>query len=202
MRFVEITDINDELLLPWLDLYEMSFPPREKVLVSAFLKDFKEIQSGREINEHMVAIVDDQGKLVGLQEYTHRPDTRVAQLWYFAVVPEARNSGLGGKCHAAVLERVKDAGARVAFWEVEVPEEMETPEERELATRRIGFYRRQGALMLRGIHHASQAAPHQPLTPYHLLLVPFEPMSAEEAFALAHEAYRGDVTQVGELGME
>jgi len=202
LKFVEITDINDDRLLPWLDLYEMSFPPREKVLVSAFLKDLKATANGIAHNEHMVAIVNGSGEIVGLQSYTYRHNTRVAQLWYFAVATEARNSGLGGRCHREVLRQVKELGARVAFWEVEVPEQMETRENRDLAQRRIEFYRRHGGRMLQGIDHASQAAPHQPVTPYHLMLVPFEPMTPDEAFALAKEAYGEDVRQVGELGME
>ena len=32
--------LDDDLLFPWLDLYETAFPPTEKVLVSSFLLAF------------------------------------------------------------------------------------------------------------------------------------------------------------------
>ena len=37
--FVPIEDLHDELLLPWLDLYETAFPPTERVLISTILEN-------------------------------------------------------------------------------------------------------------------------------------------------------------------
>lgn len=70
LRFVDITDIRDGLLLPWLNLYETSFPPEEKMLVSEFLLLLKEKAEGEREHSHMTAALDSEGKLFGEEAVT------------------------------------------------------------------------------------------------------------------------------------
>ena len=53
--YAEITELGDDLLLPWLDLYETPFPPTEKVLVSDHVKVLKDKASGLEAEHHLLA---------------------------------------------------------------------------------------------------------------------------------------------------
>lgn len=89
---------------------------------------------------------------------------------------------------------------RALVWEVESPEHFEDTARREMAERRIGFYRRQGALMLAGTHYM-QKLPHQPAVPLHVMVRPIEPVTPQEVFGLAQRLLEG-VEQVGELGLE
>jgi ribosomal protein S18 acetylase RimI-like enzyme len=200
LRFVDITDITDDLLPAWLDLYEVSFPPEEKMLVSQFLSLLRDKAKGLREHSHMMAALDSGGKLVGLVRFDDLRDPGVAYLWYLAVDPDARGRGIGSACHEEALRRCREAGARAAVMEVEIPEEASDPE---FARRRIEFYRRHGALALQGVHYLHSVGPHQPEILMHVLLRPFEPVTPQEAFEFAR-VLLGDesVTQVGELALE
>jgi ribosomal protein S18 acetylase RimI-like enzyme len=200
LTFVDIADINDDLLLAWLDLYETSFPPEEKMLVSSFLLMLKEKSRGEWEHCHMMAELDSDGKLVGIARFDALVETGAAYLWYLAVAPETRGLGLGSALHEETLRRCREAGAKAAVMEVEIPEEASDPE---FARRRIEFYRRHGALMLQGVRYMQQVAPHQPPIPLHILIRPFEPVTPQEAFGFVRGLFGEEsVTVVGELGLE
>jgi ribosomal protein S18 acetylase RimI-like enzyme len=199
IRFVEITDTNDDLLLPWLDLYEISFPPEEKVLVSGFLALLKAKKRGEREHSHMLAAVDEAGRLVGLARFDSLREPGVAYLWYLAVLPDARGKGFGGAIHDEVLRRCREAGARAAVMEVEIPEE--SPDA-EFARSRIEFYRRHGAKLLTGIRYVHTVGPHQPEVLMNIMIRPFEPIAPEEALGFARELFGEEaVTAVGEVGL-
>jgi ribosomal protein S18 acetylase RimI-like enzyme len=192
--------MNDDLLLPWLDLYEISFPQEEKVLVSVILGYLKDKAKGLREHSHIMAAIDDTDKLVGLMMFDALRDTEIAYLWYLAVDPSAQGRGLGSACHEETLRQCREAGARAALMEVEIPEEAPDPD---FARRRIEFYRRHGALMLQGIHYVHTAAPHLPPVNMHILVRPFGPITPREAFGFAQTLFGEDaVTKVGELGLQ
>lgn len=199
LTFVELTDINDALLPAWLDLYETSFPPEEKILVSDFLLMLKEKARGEWEHSHMMAALDSEGKLVGILRFDALLDGDMACLWYLAVAPEARGRGMGSACLEEALRRCREAGARAAVLEVEIPDQAPDPE---FARRRIEFYRRHGALMLQGIHYLQSVGPHQPAIPMHIMVHQFGLVTPQQAFGFVRGLF-GDraVTQVGELGL-
>jgi len=199
LKFVEITDINDDLLLPWLRLWETAFPPVERILVSDLLKVLKDKARGLSVYDHLIAALDESGKFVGLIQYEIWPEISLALFWYLAVDPDIRGRGLGAKCYAEVKRRAKEAGAKALLFEVELPEESDDPE---LARRRIEFYRRQGALLLSGIRYLQFIGTHQPVVPMHIMLHPFEPMTPRQAFGLARKVFGDYVTQTGELELK
>ena len=198
LRFVEITDINDDLLLPWLDLYEISFPPEEKVFVSYFLALLKDKAKGLRADSYMTAAVDGDGALVGLMRFDANIE-QTAYLWYLAVHPDMQGQGVGSFCHDEVLQRSREAGARAAVMEVEIPEEISDPQHRKRAEMRIEFYKRHGALLLRGIRYIHSVGPHQPEIPLHIMICPFESITPQEAFGMAKWLFGESLTQVGEL---
>lgn len=200
LRIAEITDINDDILLPWLDLYEMSFPPEEKVLVSRFLALLKAKARGEREHSHMLAVLDETGKLAGLARFDSVREPQVAYLWYLAVSPDARGKGLGGAIHDEVLRRCREAGARAAVMEVEIPEE--SPDA-EFARSRIEFYRRHGAKLLTGIRYTHTVGPHQPEVLMNIMIRPFEPVTPEEALHAARVLFGNEAVEVvGEVGLE
>lgn len=45
LEFLELTRIDEPLLLPWLDLCELAFPPNERMLVSYHLNLLADCQN-------------------------------------------------------------------------------------------------------------------------------------------------------------
>ncbi len=220
IRFVELTSLQDDLLLPWLDLYETAFPAAERVLVSQHLRALKRSSALAERPEHhLLAAVDGNEAFAGLARYQTLPDLGTAYLWYLATAPQVRNQGVGTRFYQEIARRVGSQGLRAMVIEVEIPgQEGGTAKAAEaeraganatwiengqaedaLAERRIAFYRRQGARLLEGIHYLQTVGPHQPPIPMHVMFHAFAAMDAAWAFALAKSLWGDQVRQVGEL---
>lgn len=199
LALVEIVDINDDLLLPWLDLYETAFPPNEKLLVSNHLQLIKDKMQGQARDDFLLAAVDKARELVGIMRYELSLEHRVAYLWYLAVLPQKRGKGLGARLYRQLISRLDRSIFRALVFEVEIPEEAKTEEEQSLARRRIEFYHRLGARRLNGIHYLQSVGAHQPVTPMHIMIHPLQPTDADTAFALARDLFGASITQVGPL---
>jgi ribosomal protein S18 acetylase RimI-like enzyme len=203
MKLVQLTGLDDDLLLPWLDLYETAFPPHEKMLVSAHLQALK-AKAGGDAPEHVflaavAATGTGAGQFAGLARYELIPTGRVVSLWYLAVNPALRSQGLGSQIYREILQRIEPGAYRAMLFEVEIPELQEKGAPRDLAARRIQFYRRQGALLLGGIHYLQSVGWHQPLTPMHLMVHPLHPLSPQESFDLGKRVYGDYLAQTGDL---
>ncbi|MFZ6030277.1 MAG: GNAT family N-acetyltransferase [Chloroflexota bacterium] len=194
-----ITHLTDGLLPEWLVLYETAFPAHERVLVAGFLKHLRRIEAGDPVSAEMLAAVDRERRLAGMAFYEHVPDLRLMFLWYMAVDGERRSQGLGSQLYQEVVHRARRAGCRALLFEVERPAVCSTSETQALAERRIQFYRRNGAQLLQGVDYLQSVGPHQPATPMHLMLHPFEPLTSGDAFALAKAAFDDALCQVAEL---
>jgi GNAT superfamily N-acetyltransferase len=199
---VELTGPGDDLLLPWLDLYETAFAPCEKVLVSEHLKILREKAQGEARYHHLLAVLDGRGAFAGMVRYQLLPEAGAAFLWYLAVEPHLRSTGLGSKVYRELLQRVDNGVIKALVFEVEIPELQDHEDGRQLARRRIEFYRRQGARLLRGIDYLQYVGSHQVPTPMHLMVHPLQELTAAQAFALAKAVYQDALTQVGEIGLE
>jgi len=199
ITFREITGLQDDLLLPWLDLYETAFPPNEKVLVSHFLALLKMKGKGKDTCDYMLAGVDAAHKLLGLACYQLMPAIGAAVLWYLAIHPEARNRGLGGEFYDHVVDVIDKTLYQALLLEVEIPESFKNDEERKRAARRIGFYRRHGAYLLEGVDYMQFIGWHCPPTPMHIMVHPLRVLNAPAGFALA-KGYAGEaLKQSGRL---
>lgn len=198
ISLVEIHDLNDPLLLPWLDLYETAFPPGERILVSQVL-NVLHLQARGGSSGHLLAVVDPENTLVGIIFDEEPEGSEVAFLWYFAVRPQMRGHGLGAQIYQCLLKRL-DPRVRALIFDLEDPAEMDIPEAAALAERRIGFYRRQGARLLGGIEYMQYVGPHQPPLPLLLMVHPTREISPREAFDLAQAKFGEEILkQVGEL---
>ncbi|MGC9396774.1 MAG: GNAT family N-acetyltransferase [Anaerolineae bacterium] len=199
LRITEITDLDDDLLLPWLDLYEMAFPPAERMLVSFYLRLLREKRDGLHPDHHLLSVQRD-GTFVGLAHYVLIAEHHLAWLWMFAVTPEARNQGIGAAIYADIVRRLP-AETVAMFIEVERPDLAHTEAERALAERRIAFYRRQGALLLEGVHYVQSVGPHQPPLSMHVMIHPLRILDAGTAFDVACAVLGETITQTGTLSL-
>lgn len=201
LSLVEIADRRDDLLLPWLNLYETAFPPNERMTVASFLDMLRGRERGEGQHRHLVAALDREGSLIGMAAYLDMVELDVVFLWYLAVVPQARNRGVGAWLYQEIVHRLA-AGTKAMIFNVERPEDMPSDERRMWSQRRFGFYRRQGARLLQGAICTIDVGPHQPPTPTYLMVHPLVPMDAQQALDLVREICGDDVRQIGPLGLE
>lgn len=182
-RIRRLTDPADSLLPAWLALYERAFPPEERVPVEEHLRELRP-----DSDAVLLAAQDEGGKLLGLARYDLYE--HAAYLYYLAVDETVRSLGLGSAIYQEILRRL-DPGLTGMVFEVERPDHAADPE---LAGRRIRFYQRLGAKLLRGIDYL-QEIPGQPPVPMHLMLHPFRPLTPEQALSLAEELFDFKRTQ-------
>jgi len=191
MRIVEVASLSDPLFPAWLDLFELSFPTAERVLVSTFVRALAAPDGS--VSHTLLAGVGPEGDLVGMADYQIFPAQRAAYLWYLAVQPDRRGAGAGSEIYRAVLARLP---SKVCALLLEVEKPLLVPEvsERQLAERRIAFYHRLGAQILEGIRYTQSVGSHQPPKPMHLMVHLRAPFGPEQAYASAHEIC-GDLIQ-------
>lgn len=203
LQFHEIVSLNDELYDPWLDLYQTAFPLNEQMRVSDHNRVLRSKAKGKAKEEHLLAALDREGKLVAMARYDDLPECRAAALWYMAVVPGLRSKGIGSRLYQHILQQLGAAqpAAEALLLEVETPELTHTPKERELAVKRIAFYQRNGAKLLRGIDY-TQSVGWQPPVRMSIMVHPLHAMAADEAFRLAECLFEDSLQQAGPLALE
>jgi GNAT superfamily N-acetyltransferase len=197
--FALITSLQDDLLLPWLDLYETAFPFAERVPVSLLLGMLKE----KKEDFHMLAALDEEDAFAGLAFYI-LPATangRAGFLWYLATRPDLRGQGLGAWMYRGVLARLPRS-VEALYYDVEIPALAESPEGQNLARRRIRFYQRLGARVLTGITDQMRAAPDRPLLSLHLMVHPRVELTPQAAYDLASIFLPDELLVTGKLGYE
>jgi GNAT superfamily N-acetyltransferase len=200
-KLVEITTLHDDLLLPWLDLYETLFPANERMLVSYYLAILRAKMGGEANHDHLLAAVDENNRFLGLMHFLTVPETQGACLWYLGVRPDLHSQGLGSRMFHELCQTLRAGHVQALLFEVEMPERVETPLQRDLALRRIAFYRRQGAFLLQGIEYWQDVGAHQSPIPMHLMVCPLCSLNAEEAYGLARAVFQASVQQVGPLAL-
>lgn len=151
LRLHAIVSLHDDLLLPWLDLYETAFPQFERIPVSSILRGIRRHELGEPVRSEYLSALDDAGSMVGMAQWTWNPEFDTAYLGYFAILPEQRSRGIGSAFYHLLLDRISNHGALLLAFDVEQPERQLTSAACEQAARRIRFYQRQGAGLLKGL---------------------------------------------------
>lgn len=200
-NLVEITDLNDDLLLPWLDLYETTFPPNERELVSSKLSLLKTNVGKNEKKEIMLVATNEQKSLIGIINYEFNEELSVAILWYFAIKEGLQSKGLGSQMYREFTSQLVLRGIQTLFFEIEIPEKVETKEKRQLAERRIEFYRRLNAKLLTGVRYMQHVGSHQPPTPMHIMVYSLQPLDAQIAYDLAKAIFEDNIEQIDSLAL-
>ncbi len=199
LHFTEINNVHDDLFLDWLDLFEISFPPNEKLLFSTLVRMLKNKSLGDAERMHMAVIQNEAGRTVGMTLYQLQPEKALAALWYLATHPSERGKGLGARIYQQIVGQLDPALYKALILEVEIPGE---PQASVQAERRIQFYKRNGAYLLKGIHYLQDIGWHQPPTPMHIMIHPLRALTPEQAFDLAKVVFEDLLKQTGKLELE
>lgn len=199
LEMVEIVDLDDDLLLPWFDLYETSFPFSERLLISTQMKILKAKANGEAQHQHLYAALDQNGEFVGLVEYEIVPDVPAAFLWYMAVKPDLRGQGLGTQMYRMLVDRLVPQQVGTLVFEVEIPEHAGSEDSRRLAERRLAFYEKNGARLLEGIHYMQHIGWHYPPTQMHVMVHSRRPVDAHQAYQVAAGVFEDAIRAVGSL---
>ena len=197
---VDLKSLEDDLLPAWLDLYETSFPPEERVLVSFLLRVIRNRSRAGALDYSPLAFLSPEQVFIGMCFYQTIPDLSIVYLWYLAMVPEVRNQGLGSGFYCIITERTFASNGLLVF-EVEKPEEAHSEAQRLIRQRRIDFYRRNGAFLLNGISYLQSVGSHVPPTPMHIMVHLREPMGAEVIYTVAKELFHYAISQTGPLAL-
>jgi GNAT superfamily N-acetyltransferase len=170
-----ITSLHDDYLLPWLDLYETAFPQQERAPVSMQLRGILDAERREPFRHEAVAALDRCGQMVGMAQWMWFPEDAAAYLGYFAILPAQRSHGLGSLFYRLLFDRIAAQNAGLLAFDVEPPEYQSSPAEVEMARRRIGFYQRLGAGLLRGVDLVwNQPAVHQFIMVHPIRSLPVE----------------------------
>lgn len=182
---VELTDPDSDLTEQALALYEAAFPVEERGPLEYLYVDMRWRAQGNHQPDHLrhfLAAVESD-RLNGICMYSYYRDYRLAFLGYLATPPELRGNGLGGwllkrtvsmlSADAELLGGLPPLGM---CWEVERPLDTNDPLERDLRERRIQFYQRNGAILLKDIRlTAPPLGVGLPPVDYHLMFLPVNP---------------------------
>ena len=138
-------------------IYEQSFPAEERDPFENMLQAIlRREQAGPEECEHChFQVAVEEGQAAGAAFFNYYPKTRMGFIAYLAVHPTRRNGGLGAQLYHHLVEcvageaRTSGSGPAVGVvFEVEPPELGVDAEEQALRRRRIGFYQRNGAVVV------------------------------------------------------
>lgn len=197
-HLVEMDGLGDPRLPDWLCLYELTFPPEERLLAGELVRILQKPASCQ--THHMLALVETEQGLAGLGLWQSQPQLSTAYLWYLAVQPSLRGGGLGSALYQAIA-RGALAQHRLLIFEVEIPAEAPDEASRRLRERRIEFYRRNGARMLKGVHYLETVGPHLPPVPMHLMAHANGLLTPAEVFTAGKGLFGSLLSQTGELSL-
>jgi len=165
-------------------IYEQSFPVEERDPFENMLQAIlRREQAGPEECENchfQVAVEGDQA--AGAAFFNYYPKTRMGFIAYLAVHPTRRNGGLGAQLYHHLVEcvaeeaRTSGSGPAVGVvFEVEPPELGVDADEQALRRRRIGFYQRNGAVVVSDLALIAPPLGHGlPEMPYEIMFHPLE----------------------------
>jgi GNAT superfamily N-acetyltransferase len=188
--------LDDPWLPEWLNQYELTFPPEERFLAGELVRLLQD--PARCLRHHWLALIAAGQSLAGLALWQSLPEIGTAYLWYLAVQPQLRGSGLGAGLYQSILGCALQTH-RLLIFEVELPELAPDAASRRLRERRIAFYRRQGARALGGVHYLETVGPHLPPVPMLILAQAREALAPQAVFSAGKALFGGLLTQTGEL---
>jgi GNAT superfamily N-acetyltransferase len=157
LHLTELIDPGSELARQAFELYETSFPIVERDPLVRLQQGIARHAEGQEPAGERAhyGVAIEAGRVAGLSFYGYYRPARLGYLAYLATQPETRGRGLGAWLFDQTLRGLaadaRELGGPPPLglcWEVERPDDAEAPAARLLRERRIGFYRRQGAVLL------------------------------------------------------
>jgi ribosomal protein S18 acetylase RimI-like enzyme len=176
----DVTDLDSPLGRQAIAIYEQSFPLEERDPVEDIAAELA--APGEGTITRLRALAEGE-KVLGFALFSSYARYHLGYLKFLAVDPAIRGRGLGPILLRDALRRIRVDGRRMTGWphlglvlEVERPECAESDAERDLRSRRIGFYLRNGASIIeRTDFIAPPVADGQPSIPFHLMVIPAVP---------------------------
>jgi GNAT superfamily N-acetyltransferase len=199
LQFREIERFDDPALPAFLDLYETAFPASERVPVSDIINVLLARQQGKAGNDHLLAAVDGSGSLAGMAWVEIIRRCSAAYLIYIAVVSPLRGSGAGSRMMEEIVRRLRqeEPSLQAIIIELDDPAGY-AGEEREIAEKRIRFYRRLGAKLLTGIHYIQRVEFFPEGVPMRVAVLPLQEITPERAFEIARGVLGKSMKRVSE----
>lgn len=191
---IELESPADPLLVPWMELYELAFPPSQRVLAAWILRSLVEIAQGDRRGRHLFAALDGDGKFCGLAHTFEPDDQPLGFLWYLATLPNLRGQGLGAWMYHSLLDRMRPE-VKAFIFDLEDPGQLTDPAHRQMALRRANFYTRLGARLIGGITYMQTVGPHIAPVEGWLMAHPLAEISAAEVIDLV-QPLMGDVITI------
>ncbi|MBE9222215.1 GNAT family N-acetyltransferase [Cyanobacterium stanieri LEGE 03274] len=139
-NYVTVTDISGNEFLGAIALYEQSFPLSEKLSCNV-------IKNKIETRIFQLWIKKDQEKVILMAILSPLPQTNFTLLGYLATSPEYRGQGLGKDFMIFIQEQLQKHNQWLLL-EVENPL---FPPDKELKQRRVNFYLRLGAKIIKDV---------------------------------------------------
>lgn len=158
IKIVELLDLEGDQASQALTMYETAFSRAERLPVDNLIASLNE-RIGLDWINHFWILTEAE-TVLGLAIFSYFRSTRLALLKYLAIQSEIRGQGYGSLLFRGVLSQVwRDAiesdGRRPLglCFEVKRPQAASNPEEQRLRQRRIAFYERQGAHIVKQINY-------------------------------------------------
>lgn len=204
-----LTSLQDPAVPIVFDIYQKSFPVIEQMLISFFWRILRDKEQGGAAQYHFEVLCEGEGEsevIAGFALYEIDPDEpEGGYLWYIAANPDLRGAGVGKMLYSHVATQVEAAGARALFFEIETYDDAfahHGQEAADYAEWRKAWYKRQGALELKGTHYLC-GVDWQPAIPMQVMVHPFDSdLNPEEALVIAHDVVDESIEQVGDLSLE
>jgi ribosomal protein S18 acetylase RimI-like enzyme len=204
-----ITSVHDPHLIPALRIYQEAFPVHEQMSVAFW---FETVLSLPQPGTQFYAAVDrETGETLGMALYRTPgmagevpPPEPVAFLYYLCVRGDRRGEGLGATVYQDLVRSLFRTGYAAMVFEVEKPEEARRHGEAagEVAERRVRWYQRNGARLLRGVDYLQTVDTGLPGTPMHVMIHTPNAVTPETAYALACSGLEEDLRRTSELALE
>src|SRR5579859_1078515 len=143
MTYRFVSGLTEAARAGFVRIYEESFPPSERDDTGSLLQSLVE-------GARTCYLAERGQEVVGLAVLSHLGGARVEFLEYLAVDPAERGQGLGGRFLAHLRGELESSAQRPLgmIWEVEPPDPADGPE-RTTRERRIAFYERGGAVIVK-----------------------------------------------------
>ena len=201
----EITSLHDAALPGALDIYQRSFPLEEQELVSFFLNTLTQKETRASTPFHFDVLANEQ-TVAGFAFYEIGREVegigRGGYLWYLASHPDIRAAGIGTRLYQHVRDTMfAHYGCRACFFEIEDSADAlqrHGQHAADYAEWRKAWYKRRGALELRGTHYLCGGG-WQPAIPMQIMVHPNGLLLPADALSLARAVQNESIAVVGEL---
>lgn len=202
-----VTSRTDPTLAGLFDIYQKSFPVEEQMLVSYFLDKLRAFEQGEAQEFHLVVLAQE----CSVAGFAYFEVGRCVEgvgiggyLWYIASHPELRRLGVGKRLYDHVRDTMFTRhNCRAMFFEIEVSDDARARHGEQAAAYadwRKSWYKRQGALELRGTRYMCGVDWHPPI-PMQVMVHPNGELTPEEALRMARDVQDESIEAVGTLAL-